>query len=235
MQGIRWAFIIFAIGIIGSSLYGCAKESTLKETQVIPSPMIEKEQPAPVVPAPDESKTAKNLIPEPPTIPENNVAPPPVCKEKQISRECYNLRPAFKKPNGKSCGRCEPQSLTYARCRSGIMSCRTGRENNPITWLACETKNHNFSNEPLPGSVLILGIDRRHGMPTGHVVYVEEVEPRGPSSCLLVLSHTNYDRKCSLETRIEAIYHQDSKTLDIITGAWKSWGRQLKVDGFIPG
>jgi hypothetical protein len=62
------------------------------------------------------------------------------------------------------------------------MSCRNGRENSPISWFACEKKNKNNTDEPLPGSVLILGIDRGHGMPTGHVAYVEEVILAGPSS-----------------------------------------------------
>lgn len=129
--------------------------------------------------------------------------------------------------------RCEPQSLTYARKRSGIMRSRTGCENGPLTWFASETKLGKTSAEPVPGSVLILGGDKGHGMPTGHVAYVEEVYPEGASSYRLIFSHTNYDRKCSLETNIEARYDSSAMTLDIFSGAWKSWGRGLRVAGFI--
>jgi hypothetical protein len=197
--------------------------------------MIEKERKAPSARAPVESEPVSVPTPAPPTITEGGVVTAPVCKEKSTSKACYNLRPAGKTADGKSGGRCEPQSLPYARCRSGIMSCRNGRGNSPISWFACEKRNNNSTDEPLPGSVLILGIDRGHGMPTGHVAYVEEVIPAGPSSYRLILSHTNYDRRCSLETRIETIYHRHTMALDVLTGAWKSWGRQLKVAGFIRG
>jgi hypothetical protein len=234
MPGIRWLLIILVVVIIGSGLCGCAEERTARETLVAPSPMIEKERKALSARAPVEIKSVSVPTPAPPTITEGGAVTPPVCKEESTSKGCYNLRPAGKKADGKSCGRCEPQSLPYARCRSGIMSCRNGWGNSPISWFACE-KNNNNTDEPLPGSVLILGIDRGHGMPTGHVAYVEEVIPAGPSSYRLILSHTNYDRRCSLETRIETIYHRDTMTLDVLTGAWKSWGRQLKVAGFILG
>ncbi len=130
-------------------------------------------------------------------------------------------------------GRCEPQSLTYARDRSGIMRSRSGHENGPLTWFASEKRLGKTSDQPAPGSVLILGADRGHGMSTGHVAYVEEASPSGASRYKLTFSHTNYDRKCSLETNIEAIYNSSAKTLDIYSGAWQPWGRGLKVAGFI--
>jgi hypothetical protein len=49
----------------------------------------------------------------------------------------------------------------------------------------------------------------------------------------LRMSHTNYDRKCSLETDVVALFRQDAMTLDILTGAWKAWGQGLRVAGFI--
>ena len=131
-----------------------------------------------------------------------------------------------------SWGRCEPQSLTYARQRSGIMRSRTGRENGPLTWFSSERKLGKTSGEPVPGSVLILGA-QGHGMPTGHVAYVEKVYPDGDSSYRIVFSHTNYDRRCSLETGIEALYNSSAMTLDIFSGAWKAWGSGLRVAGFI--
>lgn len=130
-------------------------------------------------------------------------------------------------------GRCEPQSLTYARQRSGIMRSRTGPENGPLTWFASEKRLGMTSDHPVAGSVLILGADRGHGMATGHVAYVEQASPSGPSRYRLLFSHTNYDRRCSLETNIEAVYNSSAKTLDIFSGAWQPWGRGLKVAGFI--
>ena len=129
--------------------------------------------------------------------------------------------------------RCEPQSLTYARQRSGITRSRNGRENGPLTWFDSEKKLGKTTNQPDPGSVLILGANKGHGMPTGHVAYVEKVYPEGPSSYKIIFSHTNYDRKCSLETNIEAIYNSSDMTLDIFSGAWKPWGSGLRVAGFI--
>lgn len=131
-----------------------------------------------------------------------------------------------------TCKRCEPQSLTYARQRSGIMTSRNGSDNGPLTWFASEKKSGRTTDEPTPGSVLILG-GQGHGMPTGHVAYVEKVIPESPSTYRVIFSHTNYDRRCHLETDIEAFYNREAMTLDVRSGAWQSWGRGLKVAGFI--
>jgi len=130
-------------------------------------------------------------------------------------------------------GRCEPQSLTYARQRSGIMRSRNGRENGPLTWFSSEKQLGMTTDQPQPGSVLILGSDKGHGMSTGHVAYVEEAYAESPSRYKIVFSHTNYDRRCSMETNIEALYDSSAKTLDIYSGAWQPWGRGLRVAGFI--
>lgn len=153
------------------------------------------------------------------------------------SKKTLHARPAGKGQAGRRAAkvgrkRCEPQSLTYARQRSGIMTSRNGIENGPLTWLASEKKLGRSTTEPTAGSVLILGA-QGHGMPTGHVAYVEEVSPAGPSTYRVVFSHTNYDRQCHLETDIESLYNRDTMTLDIQGGAWESWGRGLKVAGFI--
>lgn len=144
---------------------------------------------------------------------------------------CYALRAGGSAKSGKR-GRCEPQSLTYARCRTGVQSCRIGYENGPLTWYRCESQRGNTSAAPANGSVLILG-KNRHGMPTGHIMVVEKAEQTGPGRWRLVLSHTNYDRRCHLETNIETTYDQAAKTLDVHTGAWKAWGKGLPVSGFI--
>ena len=70
-------------------------------------------------------------------------------------------------------------------------------------------------------------------MPKGHVAYVEKVIAEKAPHYRIIFSHTNYDRRCSLETNIEADYNSSTKTLDILTGAWKEWGKGLPVSGFI--
>jgi hypothetical protein len=129
-------------------------------------------------------------------------------------------------------GRCEPQCLPYTRCRSGISSCRTGHENGPVTWFQCEQSRGNTSLDPGDGTILVLGRNK-HNMPTGHTLYVEKAAPRDDGRYDLVLSHTNYDRRCNLETNVAAVYDKDSKTIDMQTGNWAAWGRDLKVAGFI--
>jgi hypothetical protein len=131
--------------------------------------------------------------------------------------------------------RCEPQCIPYVRCRSGIMSCRIGRENGPLTWFACEERRGNTAVVPEPGSVLILAANTRRKMPTGHGLYVEEVIETAPSLYKLILSHTNYDRRCSIETNIEAEFDRRQMTVDFLSGAWRAWGRDLAVAGFIRG
>ncbi|OGQ88528.1 MAG: hypothetical protein A2512_11940 [Deltaproteobacteria bacterium RIFOXYD12_FULL_56_24] len=145
--------------------------------------------------------------------------------------ECFQLHPGS--AGGKKGGRCEPQSLPFARCRSGIATCRLGHENGPLTWFACEKERGNTAVVPRPGSILILAANGRRGMPTGHVAYVEEVVAQSGTTYRLVFSHTNYDRKCSLETNIEATYDSVARTLDIHGGAWQAWGKGLAVAGFI--
>ena len=149
------------------------------------------------------------------------------------TQECYHLQPSVSQGKKKKGGRCEPQSLPFARCRSGINSCCLGWNNGPLTWFACEQQHSNTSFIPIPNSVLILAANKRHNMPTGHVAYVEEVIAEKAPNYKLIFSHTNYDRRCSLETGIEAEYNSSTKTLNILTGAWKGWGKGLPVSGFI--
>jgi len=151
----------------------------------------------------------------------------------RATSECFQLRPGAIGRKGERSRRCEPQSLPFARCRSGIDSCRLGYENGPLTWFACEQQRGNTSVEPQPGSILILGANSRRKMATGHVAYVEEVAAQSATVYRLIFTHTNYDRRCSLESRIEATYDSVARTLDIHTGAWQDWGKGLPVAGFI--
>ena len=151
----------------------------------------------------------------------------------RATAECFQLRPGGRGNKKEKSRRCEPQSLPFARCRSGIDSCRVGHENGPLTWFACEKQRGNTSLIPRPGSILILAANNRRKMPTGHVAYVEGVVAQSATLYRLTFTHTNYDRKCSLESNIEATYDSGARTLDIHGGAWGAWGKGLPVAGFI--
>ncbi len=157
----------------------------------------------------------------------------PETLKRRSTKECYQRSASVAKQSKKKKRRCEPQSLPFARCRSGILkSCCLGGENGPLTWFACEKKEGDTSAIPQDGSILVLAANK-HNMPTGHVAYVEKVSTANPPIYQIIFSHTNYDRQCSLETDIKATYNSDTKTLDIFTGAWKDWGKKLPVAGYI--
>lgn len=204
------------------------------QVNVVAAPGVEASRGA-ALPAPGLTKAVGASRPEEKAA----VVPDPVvaagtqpAKSQLAQADC--LVKAGKRHRQASPRRCEPQSLTYARQRSGIMTCRNGYENGPMTWFAAEKKAGRTSAEPAAGSVLILK-GQGHGMPTGHVAYVEEVLPETATTYRLLFSHTNYDRRCSLETDIEAIYDRAAMTLDVRNGAWRVWGHGLKVAGFIHG
>ncbi len=142
-------------------------------------------------------------------------------------KNCYSLQP------GHLFHRCEPQSLPYARCRTGNRCCRGNYELSPIGWYKCEDTNGHTSPTPAGGAVLIMGDNSRHRMNTGHVFYVEKVAHKGGNAWELTLSHTNYDRKCHIETNVLAQYDQHTKILAMKTGHWSAWGKDLKALGFI--
>ena len=170
-------------------------------------------------------------LPEQDSGPEKRIAS--LASRGRATAECFQLRPGSGGGKQAKARRCEPQSLPFARCRSGIDSCRLGHENGPLTWFACEKARGNTSLTPRPGSILILAANTRRKMPTGHVAYVEQAIPQSDTVYRLVFSHTNYDRRCSLETNIEATYDSAARTLDIHGGAWQAWGKGLPVAGFI--
>lgn len=145
-------------------------------------------------------------------------------------------------PSGASCyryqakgpyGRCEPQSLPYGRCRTGIMRCRGSCETSPIGWFGCERTLGKTSERPESGCILILGGNSKHRINTGHVFVVEQARDLGGGLWGVTLSHTNHDRRCSLETGVQAIYDEKNKTVSMKTGAWSAWGKNLKALGCI--
>ncbi len=225
--------LLLAVSILlaaWSPLPALAEETVASQVLVkVKEPKKSKDQAAPESPAPAKKTKAKTKGKKGKS--RKGRAQAAETAESAAPAPCYTLRSGGKSKSGKL-GRCEPQSLTYARCRKKIDSCRIGPENGPLTWFRCETQQGNTSSTPGDGNVLILG-KNRHGMPTGHIMYVEKVEQKGPGLFRLVLSHTNYDRRCHLETNIETTYDQKAKTLDVHTGAWKAWGQRLPVAGFI--
>lgn len=186
-------------------------------------------------PGPNQSSisvaSANEALPDQTAVPEDFITA--LARQGRATGECFQLRPGGKSNKRGKASRCEPQSLPFARCRSGIDSCRIGHENGPLTWFACEKQRGNTSLEPRPGSILILAANGRRKMPTGHVAYVEGVVAQSATSYRLIFTHTNYDRKCSLESNIEATYDSVARTVDIHGGAWQAWGKGLPVAGFI--
>ncbi len=210
---------------------GCVRHEPVAD---LPSGRTATQEIRVLAPRPNQSgisvAPASEPLSEQPAVPEDFLAA--LGRQGSTTAECFQLRPGGK-GNRKAKGRrCEPQSLPFARCRSGIDSCRIGHENGPLTWFACEKQRGNTSLIPRPGSILILGANGRRKMPTGHVAYVEEVVPQSGTSYRLTFTHTNYDRKCSLESNIKATYDSVARTLDIHDGNW-SWGKGLPVAGFI--
>lgn len=129
-------------------------------------------------------------------------------------------------------GICQPQSLVYARCRSGIMTCRLG-DTSPVQWFACAKKQGNIQAEPTNGSVMVLDINSRRKMNTGHPLYVESVQRNTNGTWMLKVSHTNYDRQCHLDQDAGVLYDPVKMTVSFQSGAWSHWARELKVLGFI--
>lgn len=129
-------------------------------------------------------------------------------------------------------GICQPQSLIYARCRTGISTCRLG-DTSPVQWFACARKSGDTTAIPVPGSVMVLDVNAGRGMPTGHPVYVEEATPRQDGTWSLRISHTNYDRKCHLDLDATVLYNPLRMTASFQSGPWDSWAKDLKALGFI--
>jgi hypothetical protein len=212
-------------------LAGCARDDEQAEIQINKEPVqgAEFEDMPPDRPETIHLEKEEPLDTSLPPV-SGTASPAGKCRSTQ---ECYHLQPTVSHKKKMKGGRCEPQSLPFARCRSGINSCCLGWNNGPLTWFACEHQHGNTSLIPRRNSVLILAANKRNKMPTGHVAYVEEVITEKTPHYRIIFSHTNYDRRCSLETNIEADYNSSTKTLNILTGAWKGWGKGLPVSGFI--
>jgi hypothetical protein len=153
--------------------------------------------------------------------------------------QCYHLQPGIVSTKKKghrtshqTTGRCQPQSLLYARCRTGISSCRLG-DTSPVQWFTCARKSGNTTSVPTAGSVMVLDGNSKRDMSTGHPVYVEQVKANGNGTWLLRISHTNYDRKCHLDLDAKVLFDPVHMSATFESGPWGCWANGLKVMGFI--
>ena len=198
-------------------------------------------------PPPEQPPTSSNQEQQPKDLEkEKGLLPPdsgfPLLDELKIQEsergraQCYSLHPGtvthHKKGHRTTTGRCQPQSLIYARCRTGLMSCRLG-DTSPVQWFSCAKRSGNTTSHPTAGSVMVMDINHRRGMSTGHPVYVEHVKARGDGTWLLRISHTNYDRKCHLDLDATVLFKPATMTASFQSGPWSTWASDLKVLGFI--
>jgi hypothetical protein len=204
------------------------------------------EQPSPLVirePQPAGVEKEKSTLPPPDTGLEpgqNDICPQTSDKRKILVSErehdqCYHVQPGAettKKKGHRTTGRCQPQSLVYARCRTGVTACRLG-DTSPVQWFSCARKNGDTTPVPTAGSIMVLDVNLKHSMSTGHPVYVEQVKANGNGTWLLRISHTNYDRKCHLDRDARVLFNPAHMTATFESGPWANWSCDLKVLGFI--
>jgi len=129
-------------------------------------------------------------------------------------------------------GRCQPQCVIYARCRTGVTTCRLG-DTGPVQWFNCAAKHGATTSTPQAGSVMVLAGNAQRRMATGHVAYVEEAKKNQNGTWQLRLSHANYDRKCHLDQDAMVLFDPKRMTASFETGQWQRWAKDLKTLGFI--
>jgi len=129
-------------------------------------------------------------------------------------------------------GLCQPQSLIYARCRTGIKTCQMG-DTSPVQWFACARKNGATSATPVAGSVIVIDTHKERRIYTGHPAYVEEAHRNTDGTWKLRISHTNYDRKCHLDLDAQVLFDPRTMTATFQSGPWAPWAHRLRVLGFI--
>lgn len=132
----------------------------------------------------------------------------------------------------RSVGLCQPQSLIYARCRTGIKTCQMG-DTSPVQWFACARKNGATTATPVAGSVIVIDTHKERRIYTGHPAYVEEVQRNADGTWKLRISHTNYDRKCHLDQDAQVLFDPRTMSATFQSGPWAPWAHRLRVLGFI--
>lgn len=220
---------IFRLLILALILTACAKK--------MPEP-APREQPSATTPAP---RPKPQTAPTPSSIQPTEEESCDECEALNQGKEngaCFKLQPGkvSKIKKGKKTktvtGRCQPQSLIYARCRTGISTCRLG-DTSPVQWFACARTNKATTSTPKPGSVMVLDANKGRDMPTGHPAYVEDASRNADGTWTMRISHTNYDRKCHLDKDAKVIFYPKTMEASFMTGPWGSWAKKLKVCGFI--
>lgn len=230
------AAALLALVLALSLLSGCAK--TLPEPVQPAQTLGESIADTPATPpAPQSPAPAETQVPEP--LPQSSEEPPCLeCETVASDRDradCFKLQPGktSKTKSGKTVtGRCQPQCVPYARCRSGIMTCRLG-DTGPVEWFECARRNKATTSIPKAGSIMVIDVNTRRKMPTGHLGYVEDACPNPDGTWTLRFSHTNYDRKCHLDLDARVLFNPKTMTATFETGAWKAWAKDLKICGFI--
>ena len=232
-------------------LTGCAKPAPVADAT--PPSSMAQTQPAPIDDQDAEAAKMRETASKPhsPTTPplSDDAACDPLTgvlqgqcvsmNQEKVRGQCYSLRPGAtttkrdkKGKTVKVAGRCQPQSLIYARCRTGIDTCRLG-DTSPVQWFACAQRNGATTRTPTPGSVMVLDANKGRGMPTGHPVYVEETCPNKDGTWTLRITHTNYDRQCHLDQDAKVRFNPKTMQATFLTGPWGCWAKNLKTMGFI--
>ena len=239
----RTPLFVLSLMIVLTALTACSKpaKGPAAETPVVQTPPAQS-QAADAGPAcaPASSTRAPALPPvsAPQNATQGGSSPCLECEavpEDAKRGDCYKLQPAKTVTNAKGkkvTGRCQPQCIPYARCRSGFMSCRLG-DTSPVQWFECARKAGATSAVPKAGSLMVIGVEKRHNMPTGHLGYVEEACPNADGTWTLRFSHTNYDRKCHLDLDAKVRFNPKTMRAAFLSGPWKTWAKDLKILGFI--
>lgn len=227
-------FLVFIL----SMLFGCAKTvpqpsqpARIQGENVtnIPQTPLAEEIPKPSAPPQAKPEPKLQSTEEPPCLECETVSPD------QNRADCFKLQPGKTTKNSKGktvTGRCQPQCIPYARCRSGIMTCRLG-DTSPVQWFQCARKNKATTSIPKAGSIMVIDVNARRKMSTGHLGYVEEACPNRDGTWTLRFSHTNYDRKCHLDLDAQVLFNPKTMTASFLSGHWKTWAKDLKILGFV--
>ncbi len=229
------AALFFTLFLLLVNLTACTK------TVPSPSQTPSAAEPPATMPAPAEEPAPEACEPpseKPTEIGKEAQAPCLECEAVDPTQNragCFKLQPGKTTKNSKGktvTGRCQPQCVPYARCRSGIMTCRLG-DTGPVEWFECARKNKATTSIPKAGSIMVIAGNKGRKMSTGHLGYVEEACPNADGTWTLRFSHTNYDRKCHLDLDAKVLFNPKTMTATFLSGAWKAWAKDLKISGFI--
>ena len=191
-----------------------------------------------------KSKTAQKNTPAKPSKTAKGKEIKPAAKTAQHGKQSgkptgkqsgkQNIKPAAvpEVEEYRTMGVCQPQSLIYARCRTGVKTCQMG-DTSPVQWFVCARKNGATTTVPTAGSVLVLDANSGRNMPTGHPAYVEAATKNPDGTWTLRISHTNYDRKCHLDQDATVLFDPRRMTASFESGPWAPWAKNLKAMGFI--